>query len=796
MKVDARMLAKILAALLVLCAAVAVHAALLGCPTKPIPPDRGATRNGGAKLRSMTTATDGVIPRIFENRAASAINMQDFGAKCDGSTDDSGAINAAINAEKSMKATNGLFSGASVGRCVIRHTIGIENKYYRPFTIDFSGLQLICQVSDAPCVDATGLSFATIRSLNILGSCVSGSIPNIGLLISRPSATAGSAVYDYLDAPIISGCFTLTPFYHRSAEAMQINRGNFTNYQAGGYAYIADGSNHFGIQSALSGATYAPNTMSSDNSVLCVSCAFRTIGANGIPMWLGGTSEHKFIRGYAASFYSNGGPAVVVYTTSTVPNQLLDLDLHVETNGLGSAVRFDGDSNIILADFAFTDFSPFQSGPLFARGVGVSLVTLQGATIKIGGLAGNNPSWFDSSAGFAISGQIFNQDGTYSAPGVFSGRVCVATTCTSSDALGNISATSIAATSVGATTVSASTVQASTVSNPGAVASITNLTPTGALSYWRTYTLAGSLPSPVITPSDGNGGGAAAVLTSIVLGPAPTLSGGAGCSVGDTFKLIDPQVGGGLVGGGDAIYTATAVSSGAVTATSFSASSGNAYLWNKPFSSSTYIAAKSSTCTTLPSAATSGGYIDTIWLLSNTGGGLKAAVSLTAGGSGYTALPTVGVSPAFSSSSAGGGGFSVTLNSTMITMAGCGLTAYTSLGTLLGISGGAGCPVVARGALIDNSGVRTALTIAGYTVPMNTSLVRFTQANRIASATIALPKPLADGQAVQFVNYAGAVTALTFLPVVNGWTNGAQLAANTGLRVRWDAAASAWYREQ
>lgn len=110
--------------------------------------------------------------------------------------------------------------------------------------------------------------------------------------------------------------------------------------------------------------------------------------------------------------------------------------------------------------------------------------------------------------------------------------------------------------------------------------------------------------------------------------------------------------------------------------------------------------------------------------------------------------------------------------------------------------GSPGTAVVSSGALVDGSGVRTTLTTTGYTVPAGTSLVRFTQSSTVASSTITLPTAIADGQPIQFVNYGGAVTALTFSPAVNGWTNGATLAAYTGLRLRWDGTAAAWYREQ
>lgn len=93
-------------------------------------------------------------------------------------------------------------------------------------------------------------------------------------------------------------------------------------------------------------------------------------------------------------------------------------------------------------------------------------------------------------------------------------------------------------------------------------------------------------------------------------------------------------------------------------------------------------------------------------------------------------------------------------------------------------------------------GVRQALTGTAYAVPADAGLVRFVQAGVVASQTVTLPSTAADGQAIQFVNYAGTVRALAFKPAVNGWPNGSALAANTGLRVRWDETAAAWQREQ
>ena len=349
---------------------------------------------------------------------------------------------------------------------------------------------------------------------------------------------------------------------------------------------------------------------------------------------------------------------------------------------------------------------------------------------------------------------------------------------------------------VSATSISANSFNSSVISNPGSVTSFSIATPGGSgPSFWTADVLAGSNPAFSVTPSNGQGGGGVVTLTSLILFGAPALTGGVGCTVGDTFNIIDPQSGGNLVGGGTLILTATTVVSGAVTVVSVSATAGNAYIWAKPLSSSTAITKRTSTCSTTPTIVLSNGYPSSSFSYANFSASISSAYSITNAGSGYTAPPTLTPSPSFSFVSPSGTLLSVTLGSSMTVGAGNGQAAFNSSGTQLGISGGAGFPVTNVGALIDGTGIRQSLG-ATYTVPANTDLVRFTQGTTVAASTITLPTAFADGQPIQFVNYAGAVTALTFSPTVNGWTNASTLAAYTGLRVRWDSTAAAWYREQ
>jgi hypothetical protein len=116
---------------------------------------------------------------------------------------------------------------------------------------------------------------------------------------------------------------------------------------------------------------------------------------------------------------------------------------------------------------------------------------------------------------------------------------------------------------------------------------------------------------------------------------------------------------------------------------------------------------------------------------------------------------------------------------------------WNDWGTSGSISGGDG------GAITGSpSGLRIPLTIAGSNIPADAALVRFTQTVSVASSTVTLPTGVSDGQPIQFVNYAGPVMEFAFSPPVRGWKNGSALGAMTGIRIRWDAAEAAWYREQ
>jgi hypothetical protein len=314
----------------------------------------------------------------------------------------------------------------------------------------------------------------------------------------------------------------------------------------------------------------------------------------------------------------------------------------------------------------------------------------------------------------------------------------------------------------------------------GGLGAVQTLTQTGS----NNFGYGTSIPSCSFSAPPAGGTQATCAVDYYTVNGYGFLDGTNGSAVGSGYTVNDVLTcPGGTQAGGNALTlkVSSVDGTGAITG------------WFGPFATTsiTYTATPHEPCTLTGGTGTGAILAAGSWKIH--------AVQITNAGAGYTSTPTVTLGTPACLSGPCGSSFAPTLTATLdgtVTLAaGAGQALLDSTGTKLGVAGAVGSPVLALGALIDNSGVRQSLT-GNYTVPGNTSLVRFVQGTTVATSTVTLPTAIADGQSIQFVNYAGAITALTFSPSVNGWTNGSTLAANTGLRVRWDATSAAWFREQ
>jgi len=308
----------------------------------------------------------------------------------------------------------------------------------------------------------------------------------------------------------------------------------------------------------------------------------------------------------------------------------------------------------------------------------------------------------------------------------------------------------------------------------GSVASIVPLTSGSYATTYATHPWDGTLPAITIAAPPAGGTQALAHVVSMEPQlPGAIVDGGSSCAVNDVLTLQGGTV---TAGGHPAQIKVLAATLGAATSVGLTGATPQQY-------------------SAFPDDAISVSWTNGVCTVATHGITWSPRRAddyvVTSGGAGYVTTPTVtfpqtgGLIPTSTA----------VLTNDLTLQAQAGQVVLDAGGTTLGMPGSAGFPVLSAGALIDGSGVRQTLG-ASYTVPRNTSLVRFTQTSTVSASTVTLPTALADGHSIQFVNYAGAVTALTFSPAVSGWANGSTLAAYAGLRVRWDATDAAWHREQ
>ena len=399
--------------------------------------DKPLIKKWTALLAILATLSSFTQPNASAQGAhdSSAIYAVDHGVKCDGQTDDAPAINATLDAiRKGVKAPDASWTIGHVGRlilprgrCVIRSTLNFTGLYGSGFVADLFGTLIDCRVKGGTCIDMSGSGQATILGLGLHGDQTE--MPRIGLLLGRVAddSIVGSD-HDDLDHPTISGFYALAAYYNHSSETTHITAGWFGNYQPGSFTAIFDGSNHFDIQSAFTGKTYRKDHFSSFNENSCTTCIFSSMGKGSVPLWIGGTSRHKFYNSYLANDGA-GMPGAILWFGNGVTNDFLLLDMHMETKNLGAAIEIQGAPAVTIRALTFEDPLPEQSGPLFRRGPGVEHVALEGAQLRIGQLTGKGAGWWDRPPAFALSGQVYSGDGTFVAPGAFSGTICAKDKC-------------------------------------------------------------------------------------------------------------------------------------------------------------------------------------------------------------------------------------------------------------------------------------------------------------------------------------------------------------------------------
>lgn len=216
------MMRKILAAIFALLVSAAAYGQVPGqsapgMPTPPPPTPTGAL--------SFTPA------QVF--------NIADYGAVCDGITDDTTHIQAAFNAAAASTAyTNNSAihivgpANASVKGCAITSLNGtafnVGTSSDPRARVEISNMTLLCSGLGNICMDFTKATYIQIHDFSLRGNCTVGSMPEIGIQFARIDASTSSA-WHILDRVNINSCFGLAALYNFASENNSYISANIIN---------------------------------------------------------------------------------------------------------------------------------------------------------------------------------------------------------------------------------------------------------------------------------------------------------------------------------------------------------------------------------------------------------------------------------------------------------------------------------------------------------------------------------------------------------------------------------------
>jgi len=712
-------------------------------------------------------ATGGTTARTLASRAASSMTVEDFGAVGDGVTDDTAAFTAYatyLHAQKVAGHPQRSWALGAGRTYVVKQSINLTGFSHMQF--EGHGSMILSSETAYPVIDMLGSSDIVLHDLRIYAGS-QGAPAITGIRLGVYNNTQGYPE-NTLDGVEVDGYYSQADVHNRGSEVFSMTSSVvlINRYAPGSsyaYALIEDGTAHFPITSRFITDARTPD-MATSFTVQNITGAKLYNTGGGPDVWMSAAGQVSFDGVYLNTTGSVPAVQMYFYDTTGAAAVMTNQRWYVHSEVVPSSIfQLYGIAAPTINGLEYADQQFLATGSLISLGAGATSATVTGLNVRIGRDYRNAPL-VDIPANYTLTGLVYCPD----APlfnvntAAFNGIADIAGVTT----YYGVSDTALQLPSV---------LPANSVVNAGSVSSV-------ALTYGGNYgqLTSGTLVFPTCTLSGGGGSGASCTVANMGFnGPKSIVSGGTGYVLND---IVTPANAGTCVS--PPRFVVTGVSDGVVTA--LSGASSGACAGNPVGQIPSMLS-----LTDLTTGSASGLTVNSVgWAISTAANGGVAVV----GGSGYTSAPTVtfqtsNVNPGYTATGA------ATLNSSLTLSGGGAQIVLTSAGTKLGTAGPGGLPVLSQGALVDASGVRQSLG-GSYIVPANTSLVRFIQTGTVSASTVTLPTALVDGQPIQFVNYAGAITALTFAPAVNGWTNGSALAAYTGLRIRWDATAAAWYREQ
>jgi hypothetical protein len=244
---------------------------------------------------SYNEGAPGGVTRVLTSRLQDYVSVQDFGAVGDGVTDDTAAIQAAIDYcvsnEKSLYLGTGQFLVTQSLDLTFSGTTGTNNDFYRGMKIhgvDRVHTSIIGKTSGSPVFDMTGARLCNIENVQVRYDANDAYSPSCAFLLSRNLNNGGAGEHTFRNVGTF-GYFTKTSIAVISSEVNRYYDCVFVNSHPDGHVTYISGQNTLGIVSSyISGLdthSYSGGT-TINNFYNCASMHFGVSGSIGQAIFL------------------------------------------------------------------------------------------------------------------------------------------------------------------------------------------------------------------------------------------------------------------------------------------------------------------------------------------------------------------------------------------------------------------------------------------------------------------------------------------------------------------------------
>ena len=320
----------------------------------------------------------------------SAINVHQFGARGDGSTDDSAAINNAI-AYMKLPGGNAYpilhFGHPTLFQYVIAHTLNFTGMRDLRTTIDFENSVLLGQCTGHPIMDALDSHLMEFKNGFIFGDPTL--IPSHGLQMGV-AITNNGADYCRLDNMLFTGNYSYCAFLNAGCELFRAVKCTFSNFYNYADCVIQDGRNASHVSSQFFTATAAHDTYISFQDNEFDGCTFEQDGQasdkTGCAVRIfGNTHSHRFLNGFAQCNY--GSAFILLYD-----HYSMTLDVHCEVNFLVNNVLLVSDpAPMILYGFRLIESFNFATNGVISSDGSGNVIDFVNSEVEIGTSIPNAP---------------------------------------------------------------------------------------------------------------------------------------------------------------------------------------------------------------------------------------------------------------------------------------------------------------------------------------------------------------------------------------------------------------------